>query len=61
MLKRYSLAVLLLVSIASPAWAQASADGTIRGVVKDQQGAVLPGVTITATSPSVAGARTAAR
>ena len=33
---------------------QASGDGTIRGVVKDSEGGVLPGVTVTATSPSMA-------
>jgi carboxypeptidase family protein/TonB-dependent receptor-like protein len=55
MVKRCVLAVLLSVTIAGPAWAQASAEGTIRGVVRDQQGAVLPGVTIVATSPNATG------
>jgi Carboxypeptidase regulatory-like domain len=46
--------VLLLLAIASvtTARAQSSAEGTIRGVVKDSQGGVLPGVTIVSTSPS---------
>src|SRR5258708_12479175 len=37
---------------ASPASAQ-TGDGSLRGYVKDQQGGVLPGVTVTATSPDV--------
>ena len=28
-------------------------DGTLRGYVKDESGAVLPGVTVTATSPEL--------
>jgi outer membrane receptor protein involved in Fe transport len=41
---------LLSGSVAS---AQIAAVGTVRGYVKDQQGGVLPGVTITAASPTV--------
>jgi hypothetical protein len=37
----------------------ASSTGTIQGRVADAQGAVLPGVTITATSPSMPGVQTA--
>lgn len=48
---------LLLVSTGSVA-AQTSANGSIRGYVRDAQDAVLPGVTITASSPTVAGVRT---
>src|SRR5262245_13649655 len=59
MVQRCVLAVLLSIAMAGPAWAQASAEGTIRGIVKDQQGAVLPGVTITATSPNATGKITA--
>ena len=36
----------------------ASSTGTIQGRVTDAQGAVLPGVTVTATSPSALGAQT---
>src|SRR4029453_4587742 len=36
----------------------ASSTGTIQGRVADAQGAVLPGVTVTATSPSALGAQT---
>jgi hypothetical protein len=39
-----------LISI--PSYAQ-TGDGSLRGYVKDEQGGVLPGVTITATSPQV--------
>src|SRR5262245_37622287 len=49
----------LLVSLAATlllAGADASAqsgDGSLRGFVKDEQAAVLPGVTVTATSPAL--------
>ena len=45
-------AVLIAVLISVPAFAQgggASSTGTIQGRVADAQGAVLPGVTVTAT------------
>ena len=37
------------------AMAQTTVNGTIRGTVTDEQGAVLPGVTVAATSPTVGG------
>jgi hypothetical protein len=43
--------VLLLVAFSAPAFAQS--DGSLRGYVRDDQGAVLPGVTLTATSPAL--------
>ena len=52
------LAVLIGVAV-SPMSAQIASEGSIRGVVRDAQGSVLPDVAITATSPTVAGARTA--
>ena len=55
-------ALLLTIASASSAFAQgggASSTGTIQGRVVDSQGAVLPGVTVTATSPSALGAQTA--
>ena len=55
------LTVALATVIASSALAQgggASSTGTIQGRVSDAQGAVLPGVTVTATSPSALGAQT---
>lgn len=50
------LTVLVLVALilcGSVASAQIAAVGTVRGYAKDSQGGVLPGVTITATSPTV--------
>ena len=55
------LAVLAVLSLSTSAFAQgggASSTGTIQGRVSDAQGAVLPGVTVTATSPSALGAQT---
>jgi hypothetical protein len=52
----------LLVLSAAPAFAQgggASSTGSISGEVKDSQGGVLPGVTVTATSPAQIGQLTA--
>ncbi|MDO8677444.1 MAG: carboxypeptidase-like regulatory domain-containing protein [Acidobacteriota bacterium] len=45
-----ALAALIVTS--SSASAQ-TGDGSLRGYVKDEQGAVLPGVTVTATSPTL--------
>jgi hypothetical protein len=50
------LAVLMALSVSGVAFAQgggASSTGTIQGRVTDAQGAVLPGVTVTATSPAL--------
>ena len=55
------LALLVTLSLSVPAFAQgggASSTGTIQGRVSDAQGAVLPGVTVTATSPALLGAQT---
>ena len=52
----------LMLAVASPAFAQgggASSTGTIQGRVTDAQGAVLPGVTMTATSSVAARQQTA--
>ncbi|MGH9657340.1 MAG: carboxypeptidase-like regulatory domain-containing protein, partial [Bryobacteraceae bacterium] len=57
----WALLALLMLS-ASPAFAQgggASSTGSISGEVKDTQGGVLPGVTVTATSPAQIGQLTA--
>ena len=51
-----ALACVLALASALPVWAQgggASSTGTIQGRVSDAQGAVLPGVTVTASSPSI--------
>ena len=39
--------------------AQLTTEGTIRGVVRDQQGGVMPGVNVSATSPSAPGSHVA--
>ncbi len=48
------LALLLVVTVATVASAQETR-GSIEGVVKDNSGAVLPGVTIEARSPPLVG------
>ena len=60
-MKRLLLAALLSVGAwaAAPADAQVGAEGTVRGVVRDEQGGILPGVTVTARSPTVAKATVA--
>ncbi|MDH4066460.1 MAG: carboxypeptidase-like regulatory domain-containing protein, partial [Acidobacteriota bacterium] len=62
-MKRWSIAALAIVLACSavPAFAQgggASSTGTIQGRITDAQGAVLPGVTVVATSPSMLGEQT---
>ena len=55
-------AFVAVVALASPAFAQgggASSTGSISGEIKDAQGGVLPGVTVTATSPAQIGALSA--
>ena len=43
--------------LAAPAGAQITGAGVLTGTVKDAQGAVLPGVTVTATSPALIGSQ----
>src|SRR5215510_5050275 len=43
------LGFLCILLITSPAWAQAS----LAGIVRDESGAVLPGVTVEAASPAL--------
>src|SRR5678815_2462138 len=53
--------LVLTLAVAISAFAQgggASSTGTIQGRVTDAQGAVLPGVTVTATSPALIQAQT---
>ena len=53
-----AVALLAVCLLATSAFAQgggASSTGTIQGKVTDAQGAVLPGVTVTATSPAMLG------
>src|SRR5918994_2118728 len=53
-MSRVLSALLALAFLASPLPSSAqTGDGSIRGFVKDEQGAVLPGVTVTANSPAL--------
>lgn len=49
--------VALMLAISPTAWAQGTQTGTLSGTVTDQDGLVLPGVTVTVTSPALQGAR----
>src|SRR5919201_4849860 len=53
-----SLIVVIAFIIPAPARAQVE-QGRLLGTVKDAQSGVLPGVTVTATSPALIGQRTA--
>ena len=44
---------LVIIGLASVPASGQTGDGSLRGYVKDEQGGVLPGVTVTATSPQV--------
>src|SRR5690348_18211318 len=52
-----ALAVAMTWLFAATAGAQVTGSGVLTGTVKDAQGAVLPGVTVTATSPSLIGSQ----
>ncbi len=55
------LALLVVLAFTVPTYAQgggASSTGTIQGRISDPQGALLAGVTVTATSPSALGVQT---
>ena len=50
-MRRFLLAALLSLAAALPAAAQSTAiNGSIEGVISDESGAVLPGVTVTITN-----------
>ena len=51
------IATWLISGVPHTSFAQGVQTGTIRGVVKDQQGLPTPGVTVTATSPALQGPR----
>ena len=57
-MKTLAVGLLLLTCAAAETLAQAT-EGSIRGYLRDEQGAVLPGVSVTATSPTVGGTYTA--
>ena len=53
-MRRVVFGLILLVCLASPAPVAGQAgEGSLRGIVQDAQGAAVPGVTITATSPAL--------
>jgi hypothetical protein len=58
---RRTLLLMLIVAglLVSSAFGQTSADGAIRGHVRDEQGGALPGVAVTAASATVAGTQQA--
>ena len=60
-MRRVFLLMLVLLCIARPAAAQTvtATSGTINGRLVDNTGAVLPGVTVSISSPSMMGTRTA--
>ncbi len=57
-MRRLMTVAAVLVLVAGTARAQGIQTGTLSGAVVDQSGLVLPGVTVTVTSPSLQGART---
>ena len=59
-LQRATIALLLVLAAARGVSAQGNPTGTISGRVAAQDGSALPGVTVTATSPSLQGPRTVA-
>ena len=54
-MRRLLVALVLSLAATSLGFAQSSTDGTLRGQIKDEQGGVLPGATVTVRSPTVAG------
>ena len=48
-----AIAAVLFVVFSGSGFGQGVQTGAIRGVVKDAQGLVVPGVTVTATSPAL--------
>ncbi len=50
---RKCFAMVFVVLVVTTASVQAQSDGSLRGYIKDEQGAVLPGITVTATSPAL--------
>jgi Carboxypeptidase regulatory-like domain len=53
MASRRIVTLVTLFNLATATWVAAQGDGGLRGTVRDSQGGVLPGVTITARSPGV--------
>jgi hypothetical protein len=55
--RNLALAAIFILGIGCFAFAQLVSQGTIRGIVEDETGARLPGVTVTARSPALVGDR----
>ncbi len=58
MRKRLSAMIVTLLAVASMAAAQGTTTGSLSGTLTDASGAVLPGVTVTLSGPSLQGQRT---
>src|SRR5438876_569962 len=56
-LRRALLALSVILLQTTLSFAQGSQTGTLRGLVKDDQGLLAPGVTVTVSSPALQGAR----
>src|SRR5262245_14824934 len=52
------IGLLIVCALAAPGFAQGPTSGSINGTVVDASGAVLPGVTVSATSPIQMGVQT---
>ena len=59
MKRLFGLVACALLVVAAMAHAQGVQTGTITGIVQSSDGLSLPGVTVTASSPSLQGQRTA--
>jgi hypothetical protein len=55
MRRRLTEAALLVMVTTGPVGAQIANEGSVRGVVRDAEGGVLPGVTVTAVSQTLPG------
>lgn len=58
-LHRALLALSIVLLQATLSFAQGTQTGTLRGIVRDDQGLIAPGVTVTVSSPALQGTRTA--
>ncbi|MBI2220403.1 MAG: TonB-dependent receptor [Acidobacteria bacterium] len=54
-MRRILIVPVFVAWVASPLGAQTPATGSVHGIARDQQGAVVPGVAVGATSPTVPG------
>jgi hypothetical protein len=53
MARSFVVSLVVLISLISASASAQTGDGSLRGYVKDQQGGILPGVTVTATSSAL--------